>query len=221
MALHIVEFKRKYSRRHGEQDWVLLAPKGENISAIKSWHRVKDLTPPDLETLDEEDAENYRQSPTYKALMVRWEKIRPAYEAWRAGHEIPEEGTPLGAWAGVTAEQAVYLRKYGIHTVENVATMSDGTMARLPFPEPRAIKRMAAQFLKEKPVEDVKAENEELKVRLAALETAILEMNDTEQAAEEEPLDPGDVDSGEPEPPAPAPKPKRRTTRAKKETAEA
>lgn len=184
MALHVIKFEQRYTKKHGAEDWVLLGPKGEALERTKSWHRVKDLIPRDLSEMFDDEAEVVRQSLSYQTMSARWSIIEPQYKAWKQGTDIPDEGTPLGAWAGVTAEQASYLRKFGVLTVEDAAAMDDRTIAKLPFPEPRAIKRMASDFLEQKPVEDVKAENEELKIRLAALEESILAMNAKEEAEE-------------------------------------
>lgn len=185
MSLHVIKFEQRFSKK-GAEDWVLIGPKGEALERTKSWHRVKDLRPVDISQMFDDEADVVRQGQSYQAMSARWAVIEPHYLAWKQGHEIPESGTPLGAWAGVTAEQADFLRKFGVVTVEQAAEMGESTIAKLPFPDPRAIKRMAAQFLEQKPVEDVKAENEELKTRLAALESAILEMNAAEEVAEKE-----------------------------------
>ena len=50
--------------------------------------------------------ETKRESLTYKAMVARWEVVGPAYDAWRVGNAVPETGTPLGAWSGVTQDQA-------------------------------------------------------------------------------------------------------------------
>jgi hypothetical protein len=79
---------------------------------------------------------------------ARWNAIKPAYEAWKSGHETPVNGTPLGAWPGISPDQAEALKMAGLRTVEEVAEMSDGVAMKLPLPGMRELRAMAAAFLK-------------------------------------------------------------------------
>ncbi len=184
MALHIIKFQERYTAKRGAEDWVLMGPKGEALERTKSWHRVKDLIPKDLSQMDDDDAEVIRNGLSYQAMQARWSVIEPKYKAWKAGREIPDDGTPLGAWSGCTSDQADYLRKLGLVTVEQVANMNEATISKIPFPDPRGFRAMAKAFVEAKPNEEVRQENAELKQRLAALEEAILQMNAEEAAAD-------------------------------------
>ena len=136
----VLEFKAEY--KNGKQtDWVLVAPSGEAFERTHTWHRVKDLMPP--ENVDDVRA----NSSAYMVLQARWKQIGPKYEAWKQGNELPDDGTPLAAWAGVTPEQARVLVGMGLKTVESVRDMSESAIVRLPFPNARKLPQLARDFL--------------------------------------------------------------------------
>lgn len=54
-----------------------------------------------------------------------WAVIEPYYNAWKAGQEMPADGTPLASWPGVSPEQVDRLRLLRVRTVEDVAALSD------------------------------------------------------------------------------------------------
>ena len=87
----------------------------------------------------------------YVSILKRdkmlWPALAPHYEAWKSNNEIPETGTPLAAWAGVTSEEAETLRTYAIRTVEDVAALQDSMIQRVPLPGMRAKRDMAQRFL--------------------------------------------------------------------------
>lgn len=133
-----IEFKTEYAGDVAT-DWVLIAPIGESFDKNQTWHAVKTLQP----------------NPSVKSMMndvaaARWDVVKPAYEAWKKGEDIPEDGTPLGAWPGINADQAAFLKSMRITTVEEVAAMTDSTIDRLPFPQKREIPKLAKAFLKGK-----------------------------------------------------------------------
>jgi hypothetical protein len=78
---------------------------------------------------------------------LRWDTIRPAYEAWKKGHEAPATGTPIGAWPGVSPEQADAMRVAGFRSVEEFAEASDGQLQRLPLPGTHRLRDTARAFL--------------------------------------------------------------------------
>lgn len=122
-------------------DWVELASAdamGETGEfAITTWTRIDKLRPP----------ERMGNSEKKTLMEIRWSHIEPHYEAWRKGHAIPETGTPLGAWHGVTAEQAERLRAVGIATVEGLAELTENQLAKPVLPNLRRLKEQAALWL--------------------------------------------------------------------------
>lgn len=162
----IVGFKTEYKGDRGT-DWVEIAPAGESFERTHTWHRIADLTPRG------EVDEARKSSLSYRASVARWNLIKPAYDAFRAGQDIPIDGTPLAAWAGVSPEQAALLRTMGIKTVEGVRDMGEGATARLPFPNARKLPQLAASFLSSVGEAAKDAELSEMRERMAALEAAL------------------------------------------------
>jgi hypothetical protein len=158
-----LEFKTEY-KGDKATDWVLLAPTGEGFERSQTWHPVKTLEP-------KENAEGQMA----EMMRARWDVIEPAYNAFKKGEEVPENGTPLGAWGGVNADQAKFLKSMGMVTVESVAEMSDSTIDKLPFPGKRELKGLAQAFLDSKDAADLAAKNAELLERVAAMEDMLAE----------------------------------------------
>lgn len=159
----VLGFKSEY-RADREIDWVEIAPAGEAFERTRTWHRIKDITPP--ANVDETRA----NSIGYKVLAARWAVVEPKYKAWKAGQDIPEDGTPLAAWAGVSPEQAAHLRHMGIKTVEGVRDMNEGATARLPFPNARKLPQLAAEFLSSKGEAEKDRMIAEMQERMAIME---------------------------------------------------
>jgi len=162
----VCDFKIDY-KGDKATEWVLLAPSGEAFERTKTWHRIKDIRPP--ENSDRAD------SMSHKFKVARWAVIGPKYEAWLRKEDIPEDGTPIAAWAGVSVEQASHLRAMGIKTVEGVRDMGEGVFARLPFPNARQLPKLAAAFLAS--ISDAEKDREltEMRERMAAMEEMLAE----------------------------------------------
>ena len=162
----IVGFKTEY-KGDRPTDWVEIAPSGESFERTHTWHRIADLKP-------RGDVDDARQSSlSYRAAVARWSRISPAYEHFKSGQDIPLDGTPLAAWAGVSPEQAALLRTMGIKTVEGVRDMGEGATARLPFPNARKLPQLAGSFLSSVGEAAKDAELSEMRERMAALEAAL------------------------------------------------
>ena len=159
----VLGFKAEY-RGDRAVDWVEIAPSGEAFERTRTWHRVKDLTPP--ENVDDTRAD----SMAYKIMQARWQVIGPKYEAWKRKEEVPMDGTPLAAWAGVSPEQAAHLRAMGILTVEAVRDMSESAFTRLPFPNARQLPNLAREYLSSKTAAEKDAELEAMRERMAVME---------------------------------------------------
>lgn len=166
MDLVIIEFKTEYGAT-GAVDWVLTAPRGEALEGCQTWSRVKDLMP------------NGREDGLRAvAIKARWDAIGPKYEAWKANNSIPEDGTPLAAWAGVTGDQAAFLKRMGIVTVEHVRDMTDGTIAKLPFPDARKLPVLAKKFLEAEDAATKDRQIAEMQERMDAMAAMLAERLD-------------------------------------------
>lgn len=82
-----------------------------------------------------------------EVVSVEWPSIEKAYNAWKAGEETPEEGTPLAAWPGVTTELMEALKPLHILTVEDFAQSPDHVFRGLPVPNLNALRDQAFAFL--------------------------------------------------------------------------
>jgi len=160
----IVEFKTHYRAGKPPVDMVLLAPAGPAYERTRTWHRIKDLMPPDY--VDD----TTRNGLSYQALAARWEIVEPAYAAWKSGNEIPETGTPLGAWPGVTRDQSDSMRRLGVKTVEDVKAMSERALEQLNWPGARELPKLAAAFLDGTSAAEKDAKIEEMQARMEAME---------------------------------------------------
>jgi hypothetical protein len=85
--------------------------------------------------------------PTFERQREIWAAIEPAYRAWKAGEEIPEDGTPLAMWPGVTASEAEVLARFDIRTVEAVRDIPEALFTKIPLPRIRQKATMAKAFL--------------------------------------------------------------------------
>lgn len=163
MTVRVVKFKEAYEGKK-RTDMVLIAPSGEGHTKTQTWHRVDKLRPP-------KDAdENQKNSATHFAMSARWSVIGPAYEAWKAGSEIPDDGTPLAAWSGVSAEVAELLKSMAIRTVEDVRDMSESTFTKLPVPNARQLPGLARDFLDGADSAEKDKQIAEMAERMAAME---------------------------------------------------
>jgi len=144
-TIRVLGFKEEYiadKENPGKQklrEWVEYAP----VSAIMTtriWEMVNKLRPP-------ANINNDDEGKKMDFMRHRWSMVEPAYEAWKAGRDAPIDGTPLGAWHGVTPDQVVAIQRLGIRTVEEVAAMTDSVVTKLPIPNPRELVRQAKAFL--------------------------------------------------------------------------
>lgn len=122
------------------EDFVTYAPAHSPMNT-QITERVRHLIP---------DHEKMGEDPDGAKLgffNARWAQISPAYEAFKQGREIPVDGTPLGAWAGITPEQGEILRMSGIRTVEEVRDLTEGMIGRIRLPNMRELTKQAKLFL--------------------------------------------------------------------------
>ncbi|WP_434723043.1 hypothetical protein [Mesorhizobium sp. RIZ17] len=122
------------------EDWVTYSPSHSPLNT-RTTERVRHLLPDPSLMGEDQDGEKLR------FMTARWSQIEPAYEAFKAGREIPLNGTALAAWSGVTPEQADVMRTAGIRTVEEVRDLPDGQLDRVRLPNMRDLRKQAGLFL--------------------------------------------------------------------------
>src|SRR3954471_14959160 len=60
-----------------------------------------------------QDVGNSQNNIAVAMAHARADWLRPRYEAWKKGQEVPLDGTALAAWSGVSVEEATVLRTAG------------------------------------------------------------------------------------------------------------
>ena len=161
----VTKFKTEYPAGR-EVEWVEIAPLGESFDKCRTWHRVKDVRPPEGADMN---------SGSMQAMAARWEVIEPRYTAWKTGMAVPEGGTPLAAWSGVTPEQVAVLATMGIRTVEDVAAMTEGAVQRLPWPGARRTPELARGFLESRTGSAQAEEMAAMREKIAVMEEMLAE----------------------------------------------
>lgn len=180
-----MEFERKFRVRGGEyvpDDYVNIYQPGMSQRS-KTPLRVADV----LRVRPDGDTDN----PAYLAAKVRADFVRPAYEAWKSGEEMPVDGTPIGAWPGITPDQAAGLKAAGLRSVEEMANATDTLISKIPLPNVRGLKTLAQAFLASRDQSKVAADlaekdrrMAEMQERIAEMEAFILEQHREREAAE-------------------------------------
>jgi hypothetical protein len=165
-----LDAKGKRILENQEVDWVHYAPSHAPLTA-STWDRVRQINPNDV-------AHTPKSKDKLAYMSMKWACIEPQYEAWKRGHEIAINGTPLGAWAGTTAEKAEVLRRYGIHTVEEVAHLGESQLEKIPLPAMRAMRKEAKAFLENRGASDAAAREAARDETISALQAKIEEQNE-------------------------------------------
>jgi hypothetical protein len=137
----ILKFWTKYAKRAGETVGIDMV----EYCAVGMATRSTTVAPVSMLSKIREDVDADNQA--YAMAKGRWEVIGPAYAAWKAGNELPTNGTPLAAWAGITAEQADIIKQTGLRTVEDIANATDSVIQRVQLPGIRDIHAQAKLFL--------------------------------------------------------------------------
>lgn len=157
-----------------EEHWVSYSPAHSPLNTVNC-DRVRHMIPDPARMGEDQDGEKLR------FFSHRWEQIRPAYEAFKDGREIPINGTPLAIWGGLSQEQAEVLRQHSIRTVEEVRDLKESQLERIRLPNVRDLRQQAKLFLENNDAAQAAAREaqkdrviEEMAERLAAME-ALLE----------------------------------------------
>lgn len=109
-----------------------------------------------------------------KMAHARWNAIKPFYEAWKTGEEMPDSGTPLAAWNALAPEQAAIFKTNGVRTVEEVAALTDVHLARIQVPRLRELITQAQCFIEAQDANRIayslEARDEQIKAQQAELD---------------------------------------------------
>jgi len=80
-------------------------------------------------------------------MRHRWAQIKPSFDAWVSGQQLPEYGIPLAAWPALSPEQIKAFQMASIRSIEDVRDMNDTMMQRVRLPNIRDLKKLAGQYL--------------------------------------------------------------------------
>ena len=108
---------------------------------------------------------------------------KAAYDKWKAGQEIPIDGTPIKGWAMISQAQQETLIAANVRTVEDLAKAHADAIKHIGMGAV-ALKRMATTWLTTakdrgpltKQLADLQQENDQLKVTVQSLETKVQEL---------------------------------------------
>ena len=156
---------------------------------------LKYKTAPDGSTITEEwcdfarpGMENMQVTPmriTKKVLEHEtWDAWKPYYDAWKKGQEIPEFGTPLGAWPLLTSEEVQAFKMAGIKTVEDVISMNDRQKGAVKLPNLERFRNEARMFMEAKDQRVVEMKLQQQQEEIAALRAMLEERADIAAAAD-------------------------------------
>ena len=118
----------------------------------------------------------YEDNPAYMAAKWRWDYIRPAYEAWKRGEELPDGGTPLAAAQFLRREDMDALKRGGCRTLEELRDLPEGARESFRVPRLRELQKQADVFLKAADQQKAQAEIEARDHKVAVLENESREM---------------------------------------------
>jgi hypothetical protein len=145
---------------------------------------------------DEWLADKHKQSLN-NLFPVEWVQLfRAQFEAFKQGHELPRDGTPIKTWAMCTREAGTRLLACGITTVEDLAEFPDSNLSVIGM-DGRYLRDMARGWINEakdkganaKALADanvrigtLQGDNERLSERLQRLEARLEARQDEEPA---------------------------------------
>ncbi len=117
-----------------------------------------------------------------------------AYQHWKAGQEIPLEGTPIKGWPVISPAQTALLVSIGIRTVEDLAAINDEVRVRIGMGA-IMLKNKAQAWLSQAQdkgpltiqMAHVQAENEVLKLNLAKLTEQVEALQEARKAEASQP----------------------------------
>ena len=130
--------------------------------------------------------QNQRQVDEERLPREWADNFRRAFEHWKAGEEMPLNGSPIRTWPGASAAEIASCKAVHVLTVEDLAQANDETVRRLGMGG-LELKKRALRFLDEAhgagrlvaenaalraELADVKSRAETTEARLAQLEKA-------------------------------------------------
>lgn len=130
--------RRRVPGKTAELHKVVYGPLGSDRTRVTAFvHHLKPKIPREMA----------ERGTAAEQAWYKWDIIEAAYKKWLAGQEITPEGTPLAAWSGVGPEQAAALKSRDIHTVEQLAQLTDSHIEKYGIAGLRHLRDNAKRFL--------------------------------------------------------------------------
>lgn len=118
-----------------------IAKEDKKRSAAAGYYVADDVdyalvTPPGTKDVFKQEVQTWLKQlavdVTQGRLPEAWlEQYRESYKRWKAGQEIPVNGTPLKGWLRISPAQQEACLAMGVRTVEDLATLNDEGLRRL------------------------------------------------------------------------------------------
>lgn len=122
------------------------------------------------------------------------------WKSYKEKHDKPVEGTPLEEWAAITKTMCLEMRAVNIHTVEQLASLSDSVVQK--FMGGQMYRQKAQAFLKGQHSEDeLKKELDETKKKMAEMQKQIEALTKGAETPAKKPGRPKKVKHGTDSPP--------------------
>lgn len=159
---------RKATGNMKQRDWVEYAPLGgAQKTMVREWIELLQCVQP----MTGRGANN----PAVIMANARWEAIRPRYEAWKAGQDVPVDGIPLVAWSGIPKQLVEVLKGHGVRTVQELSLLTDTHKQTMGVMGLGTYIDNAKRFLIAQDKTAVASELEKKDVQIKALESAFEE----------------------------------------------
>lgn len=163
-----------YGKQEGQRAFVrfFMATEQNNFRSEQEGHPVYD----DVEYVSIITPGDTRSEVIRAATPQHKREYAPQYAAFKEGITLAPEGSPLEHWPPLTPAQIANFKAVGIHTVEQLAEVSDGNLANLGRGA-RTIRERAKAWLEQAgggaPLDRLIAENEKLRAEAEVRDNTI------------------------------------------------
>lgn len=151
----------RYTTR--DVDYVLITPAGSKDQierVVEEWFAQL-----------ERDAKNGRYNPEWL------NRYKAGYREWKAGNELPLDGTPIKTWTVISPAQRANLITWKVMTVEDLAACNEDVIMRLGMGG-RTLKKLAQDWLTSAKdvgqvalqLNSLQQQNEDLRAQIANLQ---------------------------------------------------
>jgi len=178
----ILEFRQEINSKGEAEDWIKYGPT-DDIRNTQTECPVRYLMPPKEFNRDPKGIKRMHMTSI-------WGTVQPAYEAWKQGEEMPEYGTPIGAWAALNKAQVSILKQSNIRSVEEIRDMPESVASKIRLPGVRDLIKRAATYLDGADRATLAKEKVDSENRIQALEErleAAMAIIEQQKAAKPEP----------------------------------